>query len=327
METLAAGQRIDYYEILSELGRGAFSAVYEARDERDGRLVVLKCPDPALLGDQSLYERFRREIAIGRLLDHPNIQRALDGGEQRSVPYLVLEYVEGRNFREYLGRNRRLSPDVAVGFAKQIASALQYAHERHIYHRDLKPENVLITPDGQLKLIDFGIAYLQGARRLTWKWLSTTVGTPDYMSPEQIQGGRGDARSDLYALGVMLYEMLAGRPPYQGDNAFAVMDQHLNGRPAPPSRYNPAVPSGLDGIVLRAIRKDPMERYQSAAAMLADLDRYQDLTIKDFQLGPERTVEPSHPNRALAILVASLVLGFVGISGAIVAASYLISHH
>ncbi len=327
METLTAGQRLDHYEILSELGRGAFSSVYEARDNRDGRHVVLKCPDPALLGDQSVFERFRREITIGTMLDHPNIQRALDGGETRSVPYLVLEYVDGQNFRHFLGRGRRLPPPEAVGFAKQLASALAYAHARRIYHRDLKPENILITPDGQLKIIDFGIAYLQGARRLTWKWLSQTVGTPDYMSPEQIQGGRGDARSDLYALGVMLYEMLAGRPPYQGDNAFAVMDQHLNGKPVPPGRYNSAVPPGLDGIVLKSLRKDPLERYQSAEEMLADLSRYESLSLSDFPFGEERALSPNHPNRSLAMLILGLVLGFVGVSGVIVLATYLAGHH
>lgn len=327
MEARAAGQRLDHYEIISELGRGAFSAVYEARDERDGRRVVLKCPDVALLGDQATFERFRREMEIGRLLDHPNIQRAVDAAESRSVPYLVLEYVDGRSFRDYLSEHKRLAPDVAAGFAKQIASALDYAHAHRIYHRDLKPENMLITPEGQLKIIDFGIAYLQGARRLTWKWLSNSVGTPDYMSPEQIQGGRGDSRSDLYALGIMLYEMLAGRTPYEGDNAFAVMDQHLNAKPQPPSRYNSAVPSGLDGIVLKAIRKDPLERYQTAADMLADLDRYQSLTLEDFHLGEERTVAPSHPNRMLALMIAGMTAGFVGICTAIVLIYYVIIHH
>jgi serine/threonine-protein kinase len=301
--------------------------VYEARDERDGKRVVLKCPNVALLGDQATFERFRREVQIGKLLDHPNIQRAIDPGETRSVPYLVLEYVDGRSFRDFLGRGRRLAPQEAVGFAKQLACALDYAHGHRIYHRDLKPENVLITPDGQLKVIDFGIAYLQGARRLTWKWLSNSVGTPDYMSPEQIQGGRGDARSDLYALGIMLYEMLAGRPPYGGDNAFAVMDQHLNGKPQPPSHYNPAVPSGLDGIVLKLIRKEPLERYQSAADLLADLDRYESLHLEDFNLGEERTVDAGHPNRSLAILIAGMTAGFIGICSAIVFVYYLIIHH
>jgi serine/threonine protein kinase len=327
VETLATGQRLDHYEIVEHLGRGAFSEVYKARDERNGRVVVLKCPDPALLGDQATFERFRREIAIGRMLEHPNIQQALDGGETRSVPYLVLEYVAGERFRDYLEQHGRLTPGAAVGFARQIAGALEYAHQRRIYHRDLKPENVLITTDGQLKIIDFGIAYLEGARRLTWKWLSTTVGTPDYMSPEQVQGGRGDARSDLYALGIMLYEMLAGRTPFRGDNAFAVMDQHLNARPAPPSRYASGVPSGLDGIVLKAIRKDPLERYQSAAELLHDLDRYPSLTVGDFQLGDERSVEPNHPNRTLALVIASLAAGFVGVSALIVALSYVLTHH
>jgi serine/threonine-protein kinase len=266
-------------------------------------------------------------MEIGRLLDHPNIQRAVDTAETRSVPYLVLEYVDGQSFRDYLNKHHRLAPDVAVGFAKQIASALDYAHGRHIYHRDLKPENVLITPEGQLKIIDFGIAYLQGARRLTWKWLSNSVGTPDYMSPEQIQGGRGDARSDLYALGIILYEMLAGRPPYGGDNAFAVMDQHLNGKPQPPSRHNSAVPSGLDGIVLKAIRKDPLERYQSAAEMIADLDRYQELSLEGFHFGEERTVEAGHPNRMLALMILGMTAGFVGICTAIVLVYYIIIHH
>jgi eukaryotic-like serine/threonine-protein kinase len=327
VETRAAGERLDHYEILSELGHGAFSSVYEARDERDGKRVVLKCPNVALLGDQANFERFRREMQIGRLLDHPNIQRAVDPGENRSVPYMVFEYVDGRSFRDYLGRGRKLEPEVAVGFAKQLASALAYAHGHRIHHRDLKPENVLITSDGQLKVIDFGIAYLQGARRLTWKWLSNTVGTPDYMSPEQIQGGRGDARTDLYALGIMLYEMLAGRTPYRGDNAFAVMDQHLNGKPQPPSHFNSAVPSGLDGIVLKLIRKDPLERYQSGEELLADLDRYESLRIEDFHLGEERTVDPGHPNRNLAVLIAGMTAGFIGICSAIVFVYYLVIHH
>ena len=327
MHTLTTGQRLDHYEIIAHLGGGAFSEAYEARDTRDGRLVVLKCPDPALLGDQAAFERFRREIAIGRLLDHPNIQRALDGGETRSVPYLVLEYVDGERFRDFLEREGPLPPAEAVGYARQLAGALEYAHARRVYHRDLKPENVLITPDHQLKIIDFGIAFMAGARRLTWRWLSTTVGTPDYMAPEQIQGGRGDARTDTYALGAMLYEMLAGRPPFQGDNALAIMNQHLNATPAPPSRYAKAVAPGLDGIVLRALRKDPSQRYQSAAELSADLDRYERLRREDFLLGDDGPREPGHPNRSLALFVTALALGFVIIATLAVALSYLAAHH
>ena len=327
MQTLTAGQWVDHYEIIAHLGGGAFSEAYEARDGRDGRLVVLKCPDPALLGDQAAFERFRREIAIGRLLDHPNIQRALDGGETRSVPYLVLEYVDGERLRDFLEREGPLAPAEAAGYARQLAGALEYAHARQVYHRDLKPENVLITPEHGLKIIDFGIALMAGARRLTWRWLSTAVGTPDYMSPEQIQGGRGDARTDIYALGAMLYEMLTGRPPFQGDNALSIMNQQLSATPPPPSLLNRAVPAGLDGIVQKAMRKDPSERYQSAASLRADLDRYEQLRRQDFQFGDERAAEPAHPNRSLALFVSALAVGFIAIAALVLILSYLGTHH
>ena len=327
MDTLTAGQHLDHYEIVQRLGHGAFSETYEARDERDGRLVVLKCADPALLGDQAAFERFRRELAIGRLLKHPHIQQALDGGETRTIPYLVLEYVDGERFRDFLERRGRLPAAEAVGYIRQIAEALVYAHSLQVYHRDLKPENVLITPDGDLKIIDFGIAYMAGARRLTWRWLSTTVGTPDYMAPEQVQGGRGDARTDIYALGAMLYEMLTGRAPFQGDNALAVMNQHLNTTPQRPSKINSSVPSGLDGIVLKALRKDPSQRYPSATALIDDLDRYESLRFEDFALGPETAVGPANPNRSLAILIAGLSIGFVGLATLILLLAFALSHH
>lgn len=323
---MTAGQRIDNYEIIRPLGHGAFSETYEARDVRSGRNVVLKCPDPALLGDQSAFERFRRELQIGRLLDHPHIQRALDGGETRSVPYLVLEYIDGQRFRDYLENRGQLDPEEAIGFARQLASALAYAHAQHVHHRDLKPENILVTPEGDLKVIDFGIAYLAGARRLTWRWLSTAVGTPDYMAPEQIQGGRGDARTDIYALGAILYEMLAGQPPFGGDNALAVMNQHLCARPPAPSRFNSAVPPGLDGIVLRCLRKDPTQRYQSANELLRDLGRYQSLRIDDFDLSAESGVQAPNPNRSLVILVAALSGGFLIFAALLLVLVSLLAH-
>jgi eukaryotic-like serine/threonine-protein kinase len=327
METLTAGQRLDHYEIIKLLGRGAFSETYEARDQRDGRLVVLKCPDPALLGDQAVFERFRRELAIGRLLKHPHIQQGLDTGENRTLPYLVLEYVEGERFRDFLERRGRLEPDEAVGYAHQLADALSHAHSLQVYHRDLKPENVLITADSQRKIIDFGIAFMGGARRLTWRWLSSTLGTPDDMSPEQIQGGRGDARSDIYAVGAMLYEMLTGRPPYQGDNALAVMNQHLSAAPLRPSRLVPSLPSGLDGIVLKALRKDPRERYQSAAELIVDLDRFRTLRFEDFSLPPEAGVSEAHPDRSLLLLMAGLSFGFLALAGVIMLVAFLVIHH
>jgi eukaryotic-like serine/threonine-protein kinase len=327
VETLAEGATLDHYRILANLGQGAFSTAYEARDERNGRVVVLKCPNPVLLGDTTALDRFRREMAIGRRLKHPNIMEALDDGQSRSAPYLVVEYVDGESFASLLRRRGRLSPEEAAGYTRQILAALEYAHGQRVYHRDLKPSNMLVDTSGRLKIIDFGIAYMAGVRRLTWRWAGSALGTPDYMSPEQIQGRRGDNRSDLYATGAILYEMLTGSPPFDGNDIAAVMKQHLEASPSKPSRYNGRVPSGLDGIVLKALRKNPEERYQSAAEFAADLDRYGTLQLGDFNLPPERALEGPHPDRLLAIVAAGLAGGFVALSAAILAISHLLSHH
>jgi len=327
VDTLTDGAKLDHYTILANLGQGAFSTAYKAQDERNGRVVVLKVPNPVLLGDTTSLDRFRREMAIGRRLTHPHIMQALDGGESRSAAYMVVELIDGESFGAFLRRAVRLAPDQAIGYARQILSALEYAHGERVYHRDLKPSNMLIDKAGQLKIIDFGIAYMAGMRRLTWRWAGSTLGTPDYMAPEQIQGRRGDARSDIYAMGAILYEMLAGQPPFDGKDITEVMHQHLTASPVPPSRYNKRVPSGLDGIVLKALRKSPEERYQSAAAFAADLDRYCSLQLADFNFSPEQPLDSAHPDRLLAIFAASLAAGFLGISATIVGVSYLISHH
>jgi eukaryotic-like serine/threonine-protein kinase len=327
VQSLAAGDKLDHFTILSNLGQGAWSTAYEVRDDRDGRRVVLKCPNPVLLGDTTSLDRFRREMAIGRRLDHPNIMRALDAGEDRSAPYLILEFVEGESLGALLKRDGPLPVDKAVDFIAQILTALEYAHALRIYHRDLKPDNVLLTAGGQVKIIDFGIAYMAGVRRLTWRWAGNTLGTPNYMAPEQVQGRRGDARSDLYATGAMFYEMLTGRPPFEGKDALDVMHQHLAASPSPPSRYNSRVPSGLDGIVLKSLRKNAEERYQSASEFAADLARYPLLQLADFCLPREQPLDEPHPDRLLAIIAGSLAAGFVALSAVIVGISYLFAHH
>jgi serine/threonine protein kinase len=264
-------------------------------------------------------------MAICRTLKHPNIQTALDAGETRSALYLVLEYVNGTSLREILEQRGRLEPAEAAGYALQLLAALDYAHAQRVYHRDLKPGNVLVSVDGQLKIIDFGIAYMAHTRRLTWQWAGSTLGTPCYMSPEQVQGKRGDARSDIYALGAMLYEMLTGRPPFDGSDIFAIMQQHLKVTPQPPDRLNRVVPPGLSGIVLKALRKNPDERYQSAAEMIADVERFDSLRLEDFQLGAEAELDTAHPNRLLALLAASLAAGFIGVSSAAVVIAHIAS--
>ena len=178
--TLAPGDRLDRFTIVDAIGHGAFSDVYLAEDEA-GTRVVLKLPHEALLGDVGAFDRFRREMEIDRRLDHPGIQRSMDLGENRSRPYLALEYVDGVTLREVLGREGRLSVPRAVSIADQLADAMASAHALGICHRDLKPENVLVTPEGRVVVTDFGIALMEGARRLTWRWLTSTMGTPDYM--------------------------------------------------------------------------------------------------------------------------------------------------
>jgi serine/threonine-protein kinase len=216
-----------------------------------------------------------------------------DDQSNRTEQYMVLEFIDGENLRSHVAAVRAEQPDgrvpldVALDWGKQLADVLAYLHANGVVHRDLKPENVLVTADGQLKVIDFGTALLQGARRLTFKHLTEGLGTPDYMSPEQIQGERGDARSDIYAWGVMLYELLAGQVPFGGDNWMAVMAGHLAKTPAPIRKQHPEVSPALEAVVLTAMRRFPEHRYQTASDLLGDLDRLDELDVSTFDLSPE----------------------------------------
>ena len=203
------GELIDRYEVICSLGEGAYAETYKAKDTASGETVVLKMPNPNLFADPGLFQRYRREADIARQLDHPGVQRGVDSGAHRTQQYLVLEYIDGDNLRRMLPRDASLvAVATAVDWGRQLADALAYLHHHGIVHRDLKPENVLVTTAGHLKIADFGTAMLEGARRLTWKHLSDSLGTPDYMSPEQAQGERGDARSDVYAWGVMMLSLI-----------------------------------------------------------------------------------------------------------------------
>jgi len=237
------------------------------------------------------------------------VQRSLDVGDDRSRPYLVLEYVEGETLRQNLRGRLPLGVDEAVGYGRQLAGALAHAHAHGIAHRDLKPENVLVTAEGQLKLFDFGIALMAGARRVTWRYLNDRLGTPDYMAPEQIEGKRGDQRTDVYALGIMLYEFLAGQVPFVGDNALAVMSQTVHDPPTPLHQRNRAVSPPLGAVIHKAIRKDPEERYQSAEEMLHDLEHLDDIDLAQFVLGPERAGS-TMTDRRILLLGGLIGVGF-----------------
>ncbi|HXL41588.1 MAG TPA: serine/threonine-protein kinase, partial [Actinomycetota bacterium] len=289
---LKAGDRLDRFEIVEPLGEGAYAETYKARDTQSGDLVLIKSPNPLLFADPAIHQRFMRESEIARHLNHPGVQRSVDLGENRSEPYLALEYIEGDNLRRWLRQHKLPLPiSQAVQWGTELAEALSYLHQHRIVHRDLKPENIIVTADGHLKIIDFGTALLTGARRLTWRHLTEALGTPDYMSPEQIQGERGDPRSDIYSWGIMMYEFLTGQVPFEGDNWLAVMAGHLQRHPKPIHELRPDVPPELEAIVLTAMRRYPENRYQSAEELLADL-RALNLQDTPAPIPPPRPAAP-----------------------------------
>ena len=322
------GSRVDRYQIVEELGEGAYAETYKALDTDTGDVVVLKSPNPILFSDPNVFGRFRRESQIARSLDHPNVQRSFDLAETRSEPYLVLEYVDGQNLRTRLGKLPGPVPvELAVEWGRQLASVIAYLHGKGITHRDLKPENVLVTADDQLKVADFGTALLEGAKRLTWKHLTEGVGTPNYMSPEQIQGERGDTRSDIYAWGIIMYEFLTGKPPYDGDNWMAVMAGHLTKAPAPITTANPKCPPALDAVVRKAMRRYPVHRYQSADELLADLDRLDTLDPATFDLSPEAPMggmAAVESTKRLWLLVVEIAAVFIAVCALIIVLSVVL---
>jgi serine/threonine-protein kinase len=254
--------------------------------------VVLKFPHEELMADIAANERFHREVKIGRLLHHPHIQQMYELGRFGPQEFLALEYVPGQTLRQVLLERRPGPQDfqAAADLGVQVGGALAYAHEQHVAHRDLKPENIIVTPDRQAKVMDFGIAFLQGARRVTWGRFSAPAGTPDYMAPEQIQGGRGDARTDIYALGMILYEYIAGHLPYRGDNALAVMSQHVNAKPPPLSQFRRDVPPALEEVIMKAVRRRPEDRWPNMAALVRALEHPE--TVDVDALRAEREAEP-----------------------------------
>jgi len=263
MGDLAAGETIDQYQLLDVIARSGMATIFRARDLENGHTVALKVPHLQYASDMVFHERFKREEEIGQRLDHPAVIKVFKPREKSRL-YLAMEFVDGELLRDRLRRERRLPVDTAVRLAIAIADALAYLHDHGVVHRDLKPENIMVTPDGRVKLVDFGIALDTTLRKMTWAGLSQTVGTPDYMAPEQVKGKRGDARTDLYALGVILYEMLTGDTPFQGDNVYAAMRAKLQDDPTPPRRLRPDISPALEETILRALERDPRDRPESA---------------------------------------------------------------
>jgi serine/threonine-protein kinase len=259
--------------------------------------------------DVAFSQRFEREEQIGLKLDHPNIVRVL-APRKKSRVYIVMEYVEGRSLRAIQSEKGKFSVDEALGIAKQICAALVYLHAQGVVHRDLKPDNVLVLPDGTIKLLDFGIAMDEAARRLTWFGLTPPVGTPDYMAPEQVRGKRGDVRTDIYALGTMLYEMITGGLPHEAGNAQAIMRAKLYQPARPPRELTPSLDPKIEEIIMHAIEREPRERYANAKDMLADLEDPSQVVLRDRAAHQERHLLDRiyFPRRILGPAVLVLVL-------------------
>jgi serine/threonine-protein kinase len=267
----------DRYELEGVVGRGGMAEVYRARDLRLDRIVAIKTLRPDLARDQTFQARFRREAQSAASLNHPSIVAVYDTGEDMStgspIPYIVMEYVDGRTVRDLLIEGHRLLPERSLEIVSGVLRALEYSHQAGIVHRDIKPGNVMVTRNGDVKVMDFGIARAMNDAQSTMTQTAQVIGTAQYLSPEQARGERVDARSDLYSTGCLMYELLTGRPPFTGDSPVAIAYQHVRENPIPPSRLDPDIPPWADAIVLKAMAKAPGDRYQSAAEMQADIQR------------------------------------------------------
>ncbi len=307
MREILAGDTVDQYELTELLARSGMASIFKAVDKRTGAPVAVKVPHLQYESDVAFYERFKREEQIGQRLVHPNIVRVL-APDKKSRMYLVMEFAEGRSLRAVVKAKSPFPVEEALEITRQICAALVYMHAQGVVHRDLKPDNVLVGDDGKVKLLDFGIAMDEAARRLTWFGLSPPLGTPDYMAPEQIRGRRGDVRTDVYALGTMLYEMITGELPYVSGNVHAMMRSKLNEDPRPPREVLPGIDPKIEEILLHAIERSPRERYPTAAEMLADLEDPSRVVLRD------RTAPVGRPLLArLGIPRVVLVRGILGL--------------
>ena len=265
------------YEVGAVLGYGGMAEVHRGRDVRLGRSVAIKMLRADLARDPTFQARFRREAQSAASLNHPAIVAVYDTGEDQRdgavAPYIVMEYVEGRTLRQVIEGEGRLMPRRALEIVGQILTALDQAHRAGIVHRDVKPGNVMLTPSGEVKVMDFGIARAVTSTAATMTQTAAVIGTAHYLSPEQARGEHVDARSDIYSTGCVLYELVTGTPPFSGDTAVSVAYQHVREDPVPPSRVEGDVPSAIDAIVLKAMAKNPANRYQTAADMRSDIDR------------------------------------------------------
>ncbi len=290
----------DRYEIHGRIGRGGMADVYLARDQLLDRPVAVKVLFPEFATDPSFVERFRREAQAAANLTHPNIVGVYDWGQQGSTYFIVMEYVNGRSLADIIRSDGSLAPKRACDIASEVAAALGFAHRSGVVHRDIKPANILVSNQGVVKVADFGIARaLNAATEQGLTQAGAVMGTATYFSPEQAQGHALDPRSDLYSLGIVLYEMLTGQPPFSGDNPVSIAYKQVHEQPVPPSQHRPGLPEGLEAVTLKLLTKNPTSRYANADELRADLRRFRDTGA----VRPTTTVDS--PTMAVPVLAGA----------------------
>ena len=278
-DVLEPGTQVDSYRIDAPIAKSGMATIFRATDTRDGRIVALKIPHPDMEADPILSDRFKREAEIGERLRHPNVMEVY-GGDRRSRVYMVMEWCHGRLLRKILDEGR-MPQDRAIRIAIEVLKALDYIHTNGVVHRDLKPENIMVDDNDHIKLIDFGIAGDTASRRLTYANFTAMLGTPDYIAPEQVKGKRGGGRTDLYSMGVILYEMLTGKLPFSGPSPLAAMNDRLLNHPLPPSVADPSISPQLQEIIYRALERDPKNRYATAKEFIHDLEHPDQVGVEE----------------------------------------------
>ena len=307
MVRLEPGDTLDHYRLIERVADGGMATVFRAVDLRSKSQVGIKVPHPEAECDPALFTRFQREAEIGRTMDHPGILQVFPAESSRRV-YFVMEWVEGTSLRTLLTAQKRFSVERAIRIAANLCDALAHIHERGVVHRDLKPENIIVEAKDKVKLIDFGIAAHAGSRRVTFGRLSQAMGTPDYVAPEQVKGKRGDARTDIYGLGAILYEMLSGEPPFTGDSPLIVLNSRLKNSPASLREHTKEVTAELDAVVLRALEPEPIHRYQNMKEFQAELLRPPAIGEK-----PARETKPSRRPYLFYSILTSIPVAIFGL--------------
>ncbi|MDE5564675.1 MAG: protein kinase, partial [Oscillospiraceae bacterium] len=289
------GKKLDgRYEITELIGVGGMADVYKATDVVDNKLVAVKILKKEFVENEEYLRRFRNESKAIATLSHPNIVKVYDVGFSDTLQFIVMEYIDGITLKEYIDSEQVLTWKDSVHFVIQILRALQHAHDRGIVHRDIKPQNIMLFTDGTIKVMDFGIAKF--AREDERTGGDQAIGTVHYISPEQARGDETDEKSDIYSVGVMLYEMLTGQKPFDTDNPISVAVMHMQNTPERPRAINPDIPAGLEEIILRAMEKDAENRYQTAADMIKDIESFKANTLMTFGYYTEEDEEDEVPD-------------------------------